>query len=204
VRRVPSDAGARQVRPGRNITIAVSDTGIGMDEETKAHAFEPFFSTKDPGQRFGLGLGLPTAYGIVRQTGGAMTIDSAAGKGTTVHLYLPEHAVDVVEETTTGAPAAADTVEGGRPEQTVLVVEDESSVLKLVRRLLEADGLVVLSAQNADEALLLAGQHTGPIDLLLTDVVMPGLNGLALAERFAAIRPGTPVLFMSGYADAAV
>ncbi len=198
------DAEALQVKPGRYVHIAVSDTGTGMDEETKAHAFEPFFSTKDPGQRFGLGLGLPTAYGIVRQTGGAMAIETAAGQGTTVHVYLPEHAVESTDEASAGMGGLPDIVAPSRAERTVLVVEDETSVLKLVRRLLETEGLVVLSAQNADEALLLGGQHAGPIDLLLTDVVMPGLNGLALAERFETLRPGTPVLFMSGYADAAV
>ena len=192
-----------QVKPGSFVHIAVVDTGTGMDDETKANAFEPFFTTKDPGQRFGLGLGLPTAYGIVRQTGGAMAIDSAPGLGTTVHIYLPRHTGELEERVVPTAPALP-AVEAAASQVTILVVEDETSVLKLVRRLLEAERYVVLSAQDGEEALLLAEQHAGRIDLLLTDVVMPGLNGIALADRFARVRAGTPVLFMSGYADAAV
>jgi signal transduction histidine kinase len=201
----PAQSEALQVKPGRFVHIEVADTGIGMDEETRANALEPFFTTKDPGQRFGLGLGLPTAYGIVHQTGGAIAIDSAPGKGTTVHVYLPQYTAPLVEDRPALTPRIEDApAPSPRAEPTVLVVEDETSVLKLVRRLLEAEGYVVLSAQGGEEALLLAEQHPEPIDLLLTDVVMPGLNGIALAERFAELRPETPVLFMSGYADAAV
>ena len=193
-----------QVKPGPFVHVEISDTGIGMDDETRANAFEPFFTTKDPAHRFGLGLGLPTAYGIVRQTGGAMSIDSVPGAGTTVHVYLPRHDGILFDDE---IPASLTGTTGDRPgpaEPTVLVVEDETSVLKLVRRLLEAEHYVVLTAQDAAEALLLAGQHHGPIHLLLTDVVMPGMNGISLAQRFTTQRPDTPVLFMSGYADAAV
>jgi two-component system cell cycle sensor histidine kinase/response regulator CckA len=201
----PAQSEPLQVKPGSFVHIEVADTGIGMDDETKVNALEPFFTTKDPGHRFGLGLGLPTAYGIVRQTGGAIAIDSAPGQGTTVHVYLPQYVAALVDDRhALVAPSEAPPAPALRDEPTVLVVEDESSVLKLVRRLLEAERYVVLSAQGGEEALLLAEQHTGPIDLLLTDVVMPGLNGIALAERFAQVRPETPVLFMSGYADAAV
>ncbi len=200
----PPQADQLQVKPGTFVHIEVSDTGVGMNDDTKANAFEPFFTTKDPGHRFGLGLGLPTAYGIVRQTGGAMSIDSVPGAGTTVHVYLPRHDAARFEEELPASLIGAPVERPGPSESTVLVVEDETSVLKLVRRLLEAEHYVVLSAQDADEALLLAGQHRGPIHLLLTDVVMPGINGITLAERFAPLRPQTPVLFMSGYADAAI
>jgi two-component system, cell cycle sensor histidine kinase and response regulator CckA len=199
-----AECDALLVKPGRYVHVVVADTGLGMDEETRTHAFEPFFTTKERAQRFGLGLGLPTAYGIVRQTGGAMTIESRLGEGTRVHLWLPAHEAGTIEEFDLPPEllASAATVPDVAP--TVMVVEDEASVLRLVCRLLESDGCTVLSAQDADEALLLARQHQGPIHLLLTDVVMPGTNGVALAAQFTDERPGTPVLFMSGYADDAV
>jgi two-component system, cell cycle sensor histidine kinase and response regulator CckA len=193
-----------QIKAGPYVHLEVADTGTGMDEDTRANAFEPFFSTKDRAQRFGTGLGLPTAYGIVRQTGGAMAIDSTPGAGTRVHVFLPAHGAPAEgsAEAAPALPMAA--VPSISVPATVLVVEDEPSVLRLVCRLLEADAFTVLAAQNAEEALLLARQHDGRIDLLLTDVVMPGTNGIALARAFESERPGIPTLFMSGYADDAV
>ena len=186
------------MRPGEAVRITVEDTGHGMDEATRASAFDPFFTTKPLAQ----GLGLPTVYGIVRQTGGAVQIDSAPGKGTRVQIVLPRHVEPLHEMPVAAAPIQA--VQERTGPAVVLVVEDEASVLRLVRRVLEGEGMVVLSAQDAEEALLLASQHRGQVDLLLTDVVMPGQNGLELASQITKARPRTPVLFMSGYADHAI
>jgi CheY-like chemotaxis protein len=142
-------------------------------------------------------------YGIVRQTGGAVTLESAPGAGTRVEIVLPRYS-DALNHAPTSIVAVTPAVGERVGPAVVLVVEDEASVLRLVRRVLEGEGLVVLSAQDAEEALLLTSQHGGVIDLLLTDVVMPGLNGLELAQRVMAERPQLRVLFMSGYADHAV
>ena len=191
-------AEALDMRSGPVAYIGIQDTGSGMDEATRASAFDPFFTTKPLAQ----GLGLPTVYGIVRQTGGAVTLESAAGAGTRVEILLPRYVEPALDR-----PAATESEPVAQQRSgpaVVLVVEDEASVLRLVRRVLEGERMVVLSAQDAEEALLLATQHAGPIDLLLTDVVMPGQNGLELARRIERERPGTRVLFMSGYADHAV
>jgi CheY-like chemotaxis protein len=187
------------MRSGAAVFVTVSDSGSGMGEATRASAFDPFFTTRPLAQ----GLGLPTVYGIVRQTGGAVTLASTPGEGTRVQIVLPRYAdagSDAPVSLVTLTPAASARV----GPAVVLVVEDEASVLRLVRRVLEAEAMVVLSAQDAEEALLLTSQHGGVIDLLLTDVVMPGLNGLELARRVLAERPQMRVLFMSGYADHAV
>jgi signal transduction histidine kinase len=187
------------MRAGPVVFVTVWDSGTGMDEATRASAFDPFFTTRPLAQ----GLGLPTVYGIVRQTGGAVTLASAPGEGTRVEIVLPSYSEDSSQppaSLVTGLPQATERT----GPAVVLVVEDEASVLRLVRRVLESEGLVVLSAQSAEEALLLSSQHGGVIDLLLTDVVMPGLNGLELAQRVMAERPQMHVLFMSGYADNAV
>jgi two-component system cell cycle sensor histidine kinase/response regulator CckA len=202
VRRAQLDAArtkALDMRGGPVVVVTVSDTGSGLDESTRASAFDPFFTTKPLAQ----GLGLPTVYGIVRQTGGAVTLDSTPGEGTRVEIVLPQYVEEQPEplvSLVTSLPVASERV----GPAVVLVVEDEASVLRLVRRVLEADSMVVLSAQDAEEALLLTSQHGGVIDLLLTDVVMPGLNGLELAQRVMPERPLMRVLFMSGYADHAV
>jgi two-component system cell cycle sensor histidine kinase/response regulator CckA len=187
------------MRAGPVVSITVWDTGSGMDEATQASAFDPFFTTRPLAQ----GLGLPTVYGIVRQTNGAVTLESAPGAGTKVEIVLPRYIDDVAETPRSLVSVTPVTTERSGPA-VVLVVEDEASVLRLVRRVLEADGLIVLSAQDAEEALLLTSQHAGTIDMLLTDVVMPGLNGLELAKRVMAERPQLRLLFMSGYADHAV
>ncbi len=187
-----------EVRRGPAVTLTVADTGTGMSDATRASAFEPFFTTRPLAQ----GLGLPTVYGIVRQTGGAVTLDSTPDVGTRVEIVLPRYYEEQQGAATQASLVPPPVVRIGPP--VVLVVEDEASVLRLVRRVLEGEGLVVLSAQDAEEALLLSSQHAGGIDLLLTDVVMPGLNGLELAKRVGAERPHVHVLFMSGYADHAL
>ncbi len=191
-------AEALGMRSGAVVEISLQDSGTGMDAATRAGAFDPFFTTKPLAQ----GLGLPTVYGIVRQSGGAVVLDSEPNAGTRVTILLPRYAEAPVAEP---MPAAAPPIAAPRQGPAViLVVEDEASVLRLVRRVLEGEGMMVLSAQDAEEAVLLAEQHGGPIDVLLTDVVMPGQNGLELARRIEAGRPHTRVLFMSGYADHAI
>jgi nitrogen-specific signal transduction histidine kinase/ActR/RegA family two-component response regulator len=181
------------VAPGAYVRLAVRDTGAGMDEATRARAFEPFFTTKAPGK--GTGLGLATVYGIVRQSGGCVTVSSAPGAGTTVVVELPR--------TSAPEPArpAADAPAPGRGTGTVLLVEDDATVRQFVRRVLEWQGYAVLEAAHGPDALRVAAEHGGRIDLVLTDVVMPGMSGRALAEALTASRPGLRVLFMSGYTD---
>jgi PAS domain S-box-containing protein len=186
-----------RVRPGAYVRLSVSDTGGGMDEKTRLRVFEPFFTTKDVGQ--GSGLGLATAYGIVKQHGGNIWVYSEIGHGTTFKIYLPqveEHA-DIVAE-----PRSATPPRGGT--ETVLLVEDEDEVRALARELLEGLGYTVLEAGRPREALRLAEQYRGPIHLLLTDVVMPELNGRRLAEQLRPSRTDMKVLYMSGYADDAI
>ncbi|HUQ99198.1 MAG TPA: PAS domain S-box protein [Gemmatimonadaceae bacterium] len=182
------------VMAGKYLMLEVNDTGSGMDEATVAKAFEPFFTTKDPGK--GTGLGLSTVYGIVKQSGGYVWILSAVGKGTNVSVYLPE--------ISSGA-AAANTlmIEHGTAggSETILLVEDDEAVRRLAHRILEKAGYTALVAASGAEAMRIASQHAGPIDLLVTDMVMPGMNGRALLERVAAVRPRIKSIFMSGYTD---
>src|SRR3989449_4023722 len=183
--------------PGRYVMLAISDTGIGMDEQTKARIFEPFFTTKEAGK--GTGLGLATVYGIVKQSGGLIWVYSEPGHGTGFKVCLPR-AREPAE------PAAASTA-GAEPRggtETVLVVEDAPSVRMVTRQVLERFGYVVLEAPDGETALRLAAKHHGPIHLLLTDVVMPGLSGRQLAEQLAQLRPDIKTLFASGYAANAI
>jgi len=186
------------VNPGAYVMLAVTDAGVGMDAATLARLFEPFFTTKGLGK--GSGLGLSTAYGIVKQSGGSISVTSEVGRGTTVKVYLPR------ELSATKATAALPRPLPRRAtgSETILVVEDEESLRRLVRRLLESAGYTVLTAANGEDALLTCERHTGKIDLLLTDVVMPRMNGRVLAERLAKTRPGLKILYMSGYTDNAI
>jgi len=185
-------------RAGPFVMLAVSDTGTGMSEETQAHMFEPFFTTKEKGK--GTGLGLATVYGIVKQSGGFIWVYSEVGHGTTFKLYLPR-----VQELAERASQPAQTpARAARGTETVLVVEDEAPVRSVARQVLERHGYTVLEAPSAEAALDLATRYSGAIHLLLTDVVMPGLNGRELATRLADLRPDARVIFMSGYTDDAV
>jgi len=177
---------------GDYVLLAVSDDGGGMDEKVLSQIFEPFFTTKGVGQ--GTGLGLATVYGIVRQNNGFINVSSEPGEGTTFRIYLPRHA-----ETIQISPIASkQKIDAGRGE-TILVVEDEVSVLKLACAILEGLGYSVLAASNANDALTLADAHRGKIDLLITDVIMPEMNGRDLAHGLQALYPQLRVIFMSGY-----
>jgi PAS domain S-box-containing protein len=183
-------AAAAGVAPGEYVRLSVRDSGCGMDEETRARIFEPFFTTR--GKRGGTGLGLATVYGAVHQNRGFIEVHSAPGEGSTFAVHLPRHAgaIDAPRAEAAAAP-------GGRA--TVLVVEDEPAVLRVERRMLERFDYRVLAAATPGEALALAARHTGEIDLLLTDVVMPEMNGRELAERLRARLPNLRCLYMSGY-----
>jgi len=185
------------VRPGRYVMLAVSDTGVGMDAETQARLFEPFFTTKGPGK--GTGLGLATVYGIVKQSGGNIFVYSEAGRGATFKVYLPR--VDEPAEAIEPGPLPGVTPRGS---ETVLLVEDEEGLRDLAREVLEGQGYTVLEARHPGEALLMSERHEGPIHLMLTDVVMPGMSGRALADRLVPTRPPMKVLYMSGYTDDAI
>jgi len=178
--------------PGDYVELSVRDNGCGMEKHTLANIFEPFYTTGKGGQ--GTGLGLATVYGIVKQNGGFINVRSEPGQGSIFRIYLPRHK-DTGTETTDDASETQ--MQGGT--ETVLIVEDEETVLKLGRAMLETLGYNVLSARSADQALKLAKGHAGEIDLLLTDVVMPDMNGKELSERITAIRPGLKFLYMSGY-----
>jgi two-component system, cell cycle sensor histidine kinase and response regulator CckA len=178
--------------PGEFVLLAVSDNGCGMDKETLDKLFEPFFTTKELGQ--GTGLGLATVYGIVKQNDGFINVYSEPGKGTTFKIYLPRHAGEAEEISVEGAAE----IPKGRGE-IVLVVEDEASILKLANRILDGLGYKVLTAGTPGEALVLAKEHAGKLHLLITDVVMPEMNGRELANRLQALYPDLKTLFMSGY-----
>lgn len=181
-----------ELAPGDYVAVTIEDDGSGMDEETLSHIFEPFFTTKEIGQ--GTGLGLATVYGIVSQNGGFIDARSAPGRGTIFTILLP--ALDITCEVAT--PPGAEPAPP-RGSETVLLVEDEAAMLTMVRKMLEAAGYRVLAANTPVEAVRLSAEHPGTIDLLLTDVVMPGMSGQDLARRLAAKRPDLAILFMSGY-----
>lgn len=182
------------VIPGLYAMLKVTDTGCGMDADLQSHIFEPFFTTKEKGK--GTGLGLATAYGVIKQSGGYIWVDSEVGKGTTFRIYLPEAsaAAEALPEVKPAAKAAQE-------RRTILVVEDERSLRKLTRKTLSEAGHTVFEAGDASEALEVSRKTEGIIDLLLTDVIMPGMSGKKLADVLVTERPGISVLYMSGYTD---
>jgi PAS domain S-box-containing protein len=179
---------------GGHVLLAVSDTGTGMDAVTQAHAFEPFFTTKPVGT--GTGLGLATVYGIVTQSSGSIWVYSEPGQGTTFKIYLPVTQADAPPE----APRVARPPDA-RGAETILLVEDDESVRRLAAIMLERLGYLVLEATSVNDALRIAAEESRPIDLLLTDLIMPELSGSAVAERVSELVRGVKILFMSGYAD---
>ena len=190
----PERAAQLDVSPGSYVRLTVADTGGGMDEHVRQHLFEPFFTTKPAGK--GTGLGLSTVYGIVRSLRGAIAVDSRPGEGSTFEIHLPRHYSEPVAAVPAPAPAAV-----VRGTGTILIVEDELAVRKFAVEVLTGAGHQVLQAANAEEALELAAHYSLPIHLLLTDMVMPGLNGHELAARISRIHPETPVLLVSGYSE---
>jgi len=182
------------VAPGSYVLLAVRDNGHGMDAETRSHLFEPFFTTKEKGK--GTGLGLSTVYGIVKQSGGSIIVESAPGRGTTFRIYFPR-----VEQEVPGPTGAVEAIDPVRGRETILLVEDEPSVRGLVHQTLRLHGYTVLEARHGIEALLTSAKYVGPIHLLLTDVVMPQMSGPEVAEKILTVRPGIKVLYMSGYPD---
>jgi two-component system cell cycle sensor histidine kinase/response regulator CckA len=191
-----SAADELEAQPGEYVLLKVSDSGTGMTGEVKEHLFEPFFTTKEQGR--GTGLGLSTVYGIVRQCGGDIWVESQVGQGTTFHIYLPRFRDAAARPTEWIAGLAPKTTRGS---ETILLVEDEAIVRELTVQILEADGYRVLEAMNGAEALQIAGEHQAPIQLLLTDVTMPGVSGQELASQLRQRHPDMRVLFMSGYDD---
>jgi signal transduction histidine kinase len=191
--RSPADVWT-EFRPGPYLLLTVADTGTGMDAETLQHMFEPFFTTKAEGK--GTGLGLATVYGIVRQSGGWIRAESQPGGGSTFQMYLPE--ADIAGPVIEGAPAAATMSRG---TETILVAEDHGGVRSLIVGILEDRGYKVLEATTGDDAVQLAEHHAGSIDLLVSDIQMPRINGRELAKRLRQLRPGVRVLFVSGYQE---
>ena len=184
----------RGARTGPHVALAVRDTGCGMDAATRARLFEPFFTTKGPGK--GTGLGLATVYGIVKQSGGYIAVESEPGKGATFRVYLPR--VEAALESEHATPPLTAVPRG---TETVLLVEDEETVRDLARDILLEFGYTVIGARHGGEALLIGDQYSGPIHVLVTDVVMPELGGRELANQLSARRPGLKVVYMSGYTD---
>jgi signal transduction histidine kinase/ActR/RegA family two-component response regulator len=180
--------------PGTYVLLSVNDTGIGMDEKTKAHIFEPFFTTKEVGR--GTGLGLATVYGIVKQSGGFIWVESALGKGTTFEIYLP-----LAYGPASKGEAAAQRAALRRGSETVLVVEDEAGVRELAGEFLKSHGYTVLEAKDGIDALEIAARHEGTIHVLLTDMIMPRMSGPELVKRLQAIRPDMKAAYMTGYAE---
>jgi len=187
------------VTPGAYVLLAVSDSGMGMDQETQARIFEPFFTTKEKGK--GTGLGLSTVYGIVKQSGGYVFAYSEPGRGTSFKIYLPRVAEGAALEELADAPVPRSRHQG---TETLLLVEDEESVRELVREALEARGYNICPARNGNQALAMAARQDLKIDLLITDVVMPGIGGRELAQRLNALRPSVKVLYLSGYTEDAI
>jgi CheY-like chemotaxis protein len=177
---------------GENILLSVSDNGKGMDQETLAHIFEPFFTTKKEGE--GTGLGLATVYGIVKQNNGYINVESQLGQGTTFNIYLPRYVPKAPE---IKEPEVA--YSSIRGDETILLVEDETAILKMVKAMLESQGYTVLAASSPGEAISLVESHKAQIHILITDVIMPEMNGRELVNKLQSNYPGLKHLFMSGY-----
>jgi PAS domain S-box-containing protein len=191
------EVGARQhpeAVPGPYVTLSMNDTGCGMDQETQAHIFEPFFTTKEVGK--GTGLGLSTVYGVVKQSGGFISVYSELGWGTSFEIYIPR--IDECVRASALGHAGKETPRGW---ETILLVEDAQALRELTHELLEANGYTVLEAANGASAIRVAERHPEPIHLLLSDVVMPGMDGRELAQYMVRIHPEIKVLYMSGYTD---
>jgi CheY-like chemotaxis protein len=194
-----SDVQSRtEIQPGPYSLLVVTDAGSGMDAQTMAHLFEPFFTTKGAGK--GTGLGLATVYGIVKQGGGYIYVESAPGRGTTFKIYLPQAEETLAE----GWKPDNDTTLARGGTETILLVEDERAVRSLARRVLQARGYTVLEAENGDEAFFLCEQYAWPLHIVLTDVILPKMTGRRVAERLKLLRPALKVLFMSGHVDDAL
>jgi signal transduction histidine kinase len=185
------------VPAGPHVTISITDTGVGMDEETKNHLFEPFFTTKGPGR--GTGLGLATAYGIIRQSGGAIGMFSELGAGTTARIYLP-----LVEDKLAVAPEGSPAGKNLDGAETILLVEDEARVRKLIVDVLSSRGYHVVEATRGEEAIRMCREYQGKIDLAVVDVVMPEMSGPGVVKEIAQVCPGIRVLYISGYTDEAI
>jgi CheY-like chemotaxis protein len=190
-----SEARGEEITPGRYVALEIADTGTGMPDDVASRVFEPFFTTKGAG--LGTGLGLATAYGVVKQAGGTIELRTKQGQGTAFTVLLP--ATDEPDGDAEGARPR-----GGAGGETILLVEDERLVRNLTRRILADAGYGVLEAGSGAEALELSASHSGPIHLLLTDVIMPRMSGKQVMERLSAQRPGLRVLYMSGYFDDAI
>jgi CheY-like chemotaxis protein len=187
-------AGLMEVEAGDYLLLSISDTGVGMSEMVRTHIFEPFFTTKEVGK--GTGLGLATVFGIVKQNRGHIEVYSQEGEGTTFKIYLPR----ALEDTGAGVEVGdEEKLPGG--SETILLVEDDAEVRKLTERILQRQGYLLLAVEDGQEALELLDHYAGPIHLLLTDVIMPGISGRALAEQLRQQQPSLKILFMSGYAD---
>ncbi len=182
------------LQPGPYVLLKVTDTGKGMDADTQRHIFEPFFTTKEPGK--GTGLGLATVYGVVKQSGGGVIVDSQPGKGTTFKIFLPQTA-----ESAVAASLDENSMRGSTGTGTILLVEDEEALLNLTAERLKECGYTVLPAHDGVQALELARSFRGPIHLLLTDIMMPRMGGLSLARSLSELRPGIRIVFMTGHAE---
>jgi CheY-like chemotaxis protein len=176
------------------VMLCVRDTGTGMDAEVQSHLFEPFYTTKDRGK--GTGLGLSIVYGIVKQSGGSIMVNSQLGQGTAFQIFLPRV---FVEETQAAPGMTLESIASG--SETILLVEDEEALRKLAGEVLRSSGYTVLEAANGEDAIGVYRRFTGPIPLLVTDMIMPGMNGRTLAERLRSLRPDTKVLYISGYTE---
>ena len=187
-----SCTGHAEIRPGEYVCLSVQDTGCGMDAETIAQIFEPFFTTKGLGK--GTGLGLATVYGIVKQNQGMIDVQSTPGQGTTFHVFLPRYGIPFPSSTQTATLSSPKS-----SAETILLVEDEPAILTMTQNMLRRQGYTVLAAGSSSEAIRLAQDHAGKIDLLITDVVMPEMNGRDLARTMQSICPNIKRLFMSGH-----